>query len=77
LTRRTLCQKYAISDDAVQKEYDSRQSEFQVPEKRAIVQVVLPDEAAAKDLADKVRQGTPFADAVKAAPPAIPSTSVR
>jgi len=59
--------KYAISDEAVQKEYDSRQSEFQVPEKRAIVQAVLPDEAAAKDLAAKVRQGTPFADAVKAA----------
>jgi len=32
--------KYAISDDAVQKEYDSRLSEFQVPERRAIVQVV-------------------------------------
>ncbi len=59
--------KYAITDEAVQKEYDSRQSEFQIPEKRAIVQAVLPDEAAAKDLADKVRQGTPFADAVKAA----------
>ena len=59
--------KYAIADDAVQQEYDSRQTELQIPEKRAIVQVVLPDEAAAKDLADKVRQGTPFADAVKAA----------
>ncbi len=59
--------KYAITDDAVQAEYDSRQSEFQIPEKRAIVQAVLPDEAAAQDLAAKVRQGTPFADAVKAA----------
>jgi peptidyl-prolyl cis-trans isomerase D len=59
--------KYAISDEAVQKEYDSRQNEFQIPERRAIVQAVLPDEAAAKDLADKVRQGTPFVDAVKAA----------
>jgi peptidyl-prolyl cis-trans isomerase D len=59
--------KYAITDDAVQKEYDSRQSEFQIPEKRAIVQAVVPDEAAAKALTDKVRQGTPFADAVKAA----------
>lgn len=59
--------KYAIADEAVQAEYDSRKSEFQVPEKRAIVQAVLPDETAAKDLADKVRQGTPFAEAVKAA----------
>ncbi len=59
--------KYSIADDAVQAEYDSRQSEFNIPEKRAIVQAVLPDEAAAQDLAAKVRQGTPFADAVKAA----------
>src|SRR5262249_27084726 len=59
--------KYSIADDAVQKEYDSRRSEFQIPEKRAIVQSVLPDEKAAKDLAEKVRQGTPFADAAKAA----------
>ncbi len=60
-------QKYSIGDDAVQREYDARHSEFNIPEKRAIVQAVLPDEAAAKDLAAKVRQGTPFADAVKAA----------
>jgi peptidyl-prolyl cis-trans isomerase D len=59
--------KYAITDDAVQKEYDARQNELQTPEKRAVVQVVLPDEAAAKDLADKVRQGMPLADAAKAA----------
>ncbi|HUL10339.1 MAG TPA: SurA N-terminal domain-containing protein [Candidatus Acidoferrum sp.] len=59
--------KYSITDDAVQKEYDSRQAELQIPEKRKIVQVVFPDEAAAKDLVDKIRQGTPFADAAKAA----------
>jgi peptidyl-prolyl cis-trans isomerase D len=59
--------KYSISDEAAKKEYDSRQSEFQIPEKRAIVQAVLPDETAAKALADKVRGGTPFADAVTAA----------
>ena len=59
--------KYSITDEAVQKEYDSRKSEFQIPEKRAIVQAVLPDETAARVLADKVRLGTPFAEAVKAA----------
>jgi peptidyl-prolyl cis-trans isomerase D len=59
--------KYAITDEAVQAEYNSRKSEFQIPEKRVIAQAVLPDEAAAQDLAAKVRQGTPFADAVKAA----------
>ena len=59
--------KYAITDEAVQTEYDSRKSEFHIPEKRVIVQAVLPDEAAAKDLADKVRQGAPFAAAVKTA----------
>jgi peptidyl-prolyl cis-trans isomerase D len=51
----------------VQTEYDSRKSEFDIPEKRVIVQAVLPDEAAAKALADKVRQGAPFAEAVKSA----------
>ena len=59
--------KYAITDDAVQKEYDARKNELETPEKRAVVQVVLPDEATAKDLAAKVKQGTPFADAAKAA----------
>jgi peptidyl-prolyl cis-trans isomerase D len=67
LSPEDYAKKYAIADDAVQTEYDSRQGEFRIPEKRAIVQAVLPDEAAAKALADKVRQGTPFADAVKAA----------
>ncbi len=59
--------KYEITDEAVEAEYNSRKSEFQIPEKRVIVQAVLPDEAAAKDLADKVRQGTPFAEAVRTA----------
>jgi peptidyl-prolyl cis-trans isomerase D len=56
----------AVSDDAVAAEYEARRSEFDVPERRQIVQIVLPDEAAAKALAEKVRQGTPFAEAAKA-----------
>lgn len=59
--------KIAVGDDAVKAEYEARRSEFDIPEKRLIVQVVLPDEAAAKALAEKVKQGTPFAEAAKAA----------
>jgi peptidyl-prolyl cis-trans isomerase D len=56
-----------ISDDAIAEEYDLRRSEFDIPERRQIVQAVLPDEAAATELADKVRQGASFAEALKAA----------
>jgi len=56
-----------ISDDQVKAEYDARKSEFDVPAQRKIAQAVIADEAAAKDLVAKVRAGTPFADAVKAA----------
>ncbi|MGH6929571.1 MAG: peptidyl-prolyl cis-trans isomerase, partial [Dongiaceae bacterium] len=59
-------------DDAVTAEYEARRSEFDIPEKRLVVQAVLPDEAAAKTLADKVKQGTPFAEAAKAASGADP-----
>lgn len=62
----------AISDEAARAEYDARRHEFDVPEKRLIVQVVLPDEAAAKDLVAKVKGGTAFADAVTAATGAAP-----
>ena len=62
----------AVGDDAVQAEYEARKSEFDIPEKRQIVQAVLPDEAAAKALVDKVKQGTPFAEAAKAASGADP-----
>jgi peptidyl-prolyl cis-trans isomerase D len=56
----------------VKAEYEARKSEFDIPEKRQVVQVVLPDEAAAKALAEKVKQGTPFAEAAKAASGADP-----
>jgi peptidyl-prolyl cis-trans isomerase D len=59
--------KIAVDDEAVKAEYEARRSEFDIPEKRQIVQAVLPDEAAAKALAEKVNQGTPFAEAAKAA----------
>jgi peptidyl-prolyl cis-trans isomerase D len=62
----------AVGDDAVKAEYDGRKSEFDIPEKRLVVQAVLPDEAAAKALADTVTQGTPFAEAAKAASGADP-----
>jgi peptidyl-prolyl cis-trans isomerase D len=56
-----------ITDDAVQAEYDARKAEFDVPAHRKVTQAVIADEALAKDLVAKVRQGTPFPDAVKAA----------
>jgi peptidyl-prolyl cis-trans isomerase D len=67
LTPADYAAKIAVGDDAVKAEYEARQSEFDIPEKRLIVQVVLPDEAAATALAEKVTQGTPFAEAAKAA----------
>jgi len=67
LTPQDYAANIAVGDDAVTAEYEARRSEFDIPEKRLIVQAVLPDEAAAKALADAVKQGTPFAEAVKAA----------
>lgn len=61
-----------ITDEAARAEYDARLHEFDIPEKRLIVQAVLPDEAAAKDLAARVKGGMSFADATAAATGAAP-----
>jgi peptidyl-prolyl cis-trans isomerase D len=72
LTPADYAAKIAVDDDAVKAEYEARRSEFDIPEKRLVIQAVLPDEAAAKALAEKVKQGTPFAEAAKAASGADP-----
>jgi peptidyl-prolyl cis-trans isomerase D len=67
LTPAEYAAKIAVGDDAVKAEYEARKREFDIPERRLIVQAVLPDEAAAKALAEKVKQGAAFAEAAKAA----------
>lgn len=67
LTPADYAAQITVGDDAVKAEYEARRREFDIPERRLIVQAVLPDEAAAKALAEKVKQGAAFAEAAKAA----------
>lgn len=51
-----------VSAEELKEAYDARRSEYSLPERREIEQIVFPDEAAAKAGAEKLAQGTPFAD---------------
>ncbi|WP_420348290.1 SurA N-terminal domain-containing protein [Pelagibius sp.] len=57
----------AVSDEVLQEEFDSRRDELSQPERRDVVQAVLPDEAAAQALAERLAEGADFAAAAEAA----------
>lgn len=61
-----------VSEDDIQAAYEARRDEFDLPEKRQIEQIVLPDEAAAKAAFELLKQGRTFAvvaqESVKRAP---------
>ena len=58
---------FTISDARVEEAFESRKDEFSTPERRTVSQAVLPDEAAAKALADRVSEGADFSSAVEQA----------
>ena len=60
----TLAASMEVPEDAVQKAYDARLSEFMIPEKRLVERLVYPDEAAALAAKARLDQGTSFDDLV-------------
>jgi peptidyl-prolyl cis-trans isomerase D len=56
-----------VSDDRVTEAFEARQEQLSTPERRSVSQAVLPDEAAAQALADRLTEGAAFAAAVQEA----------
>src|SRR5579883_1836699 len=54
-----------VPEEKLRKEYDSRQDEFQTPERREIEQMLLPDEAKAKEAEAQLAAGKDFAAVAK------------
>jgi len=54
-----------ISDERVAEAFEARQEELSTPERRTVSQVVLPDEAAAQALAQRLSEGAAFAAAAE------------
>ncbi len=50
------------SEDDLREEFQARQSELRVPERRDIDQIRFPDEAAARAARERIVAGTPFED---------------
>jgi peptidyl-prolyl cis-trans isomerase D len=55
----------AVTPDKLRSEFDSRQSDYQTPETRDIQQMLLPDEATAKDAKAQLEGGKDFATVAK------------
>ena len=61
VTPATAAKPQDVSDADAQKVYDSvKDARFGTPEKRAIQQIVFPDEAQAQTAADKIKSGATF-----------------
>ena len=54
-----------VPDDKLQQEYQNRLTEFRTPEQRHFQQILLPDEAKAKDAAAQLAAGKDFAQVAK------------
>ncbi|WP_193370605.1 SurA N-terminal domain-containing protein [Pelagibius marinus] len=59
--------KIAVSDERLMEAFEARKDEFYQPERRSVSQAVLPDEAAAQALVDKLAEGGDFAAVVEEA----------
>ncbi len=57
----------AVSDERVAEAFEARKDELSTPERRAVLQAVLPDQAAAQALADRLSEGADFTTAVEQA----------
>ena len=63
-----------VPDDKLHDEYQSRAAEFHTPEQRRFEQILLPDEAKAKEAAAALVQGKDFAEVAKDVAGAAPDT---
>ncbi|MBO0759041.1 MAG: SurA N-terminal domain-containing protein, partial [Bradyrhizobiaceae bacterium] len=55
-----LAKSVDVSDSDAQKEYDFRRDRYTTPEKRAVQQIVFPNEDDARKAADRIAAGTSF-----------------
>ncbi len=60
-----LAEEAAVSDSEVRDEFEIRKDDFVTPERRAIEQILLPDEAAAKDVLARMKDGVNFTAAAQ------------
>lgn len=65
LRKDDLASRIEVSDQAIADNYQANQDQYQVPERRVLSQVVAPDEATAKAVADKAAEGKTLAAAAK------------
>ena len=63
-----------VPEDKLREEYQNRLAEFQAPEERHFEQILLPDEAKAKEAAAQLAQGKDFAQVAKDVAGAAPDT---
>ncbi|HEY5597717.1 MAG TPA: SurA N-terminal domain-containing protein [Kiloniellales bacterium] len=61
-----LTAEISVSESELRDDYNSRRDEFMVPDLRKIEQIVVPDEATAKQVEDKLKGGVTFAVAAQA-----------
>jgi len=60
-------ERVTVSDERLRSEFEARKDVLFQPERRAVSQAVLPDQAAAETLAATLAEGVDFASAVEAA----------
>ncbi|MBR0672769.1 SurA N-terminal domain-containing protein [Neoroseomonas soli] len=60
LSPATLAGEIEVTDAQLEQAYEQRRAQFDTPERRALRQAVLPDEAAARTLAETWRGGADF-----------------
>ncbi len=65
LTPAELAPQLQVPEDKIKEEYEARAAEFQAPEQRAARQILVGDEAKAKEVQDLLAKGTSFEDAAK------------
>jgi len=61
-----LLAEVAVSETELRDEYDARRDDYVVQERREIEQIVLPDEATARQVEDQLKGGSTFATAAEA-----------
>lgn len=62
ITPEDLLEELDISDSELEDEYDDRQREFMLPERRTLEQIVAPDESGAREISDALAAGRDFID---------------
>ncbi len=72
MTPADLAPRMSVSEDKLKDEYEARLADFKIPEERTLRQIILKDEAAAKDAAARIAKGESFdkvADELTGKPP--------